>query len=144
MNTMTAPTKDRHLVLGSSEEALTICVLDDEQAMVEMLQESLRCLGFSSIGTSDPQHTLDMIDKGRVRVVMSDGMDGLQFLEQALHHDPGVYVILIGFYSLDNAIATIKRGRFQRDASLLFEIMRATRCANGWTVGTRASWHEKI
>jgi DNA-binding NtrC family response regulator len=41
------------------------------------------------------------------------GMDGLQFLEQALRHDPGVYVILMtGFYSLDNAIGAIKRGAY--------------------------------
>jgi len=117
MNTVTAPTKEGHLVLGSSEDALTVCVLDDEQGMVEMLQESLRCLGFSSIGTNDPHHAPDLIDQGRVRVVMSDikmpGMAGLQFLEQALQHDPGVYVILMtGFYSLDNAIATIKRGAY--------------------------------
>ncbi len=117
MNTMTAPTKEGHLVLGSSEDALTVCVLDDEQGMVEMLQESLRCLGFSSVGTCDPQYALDLIDQGRVRVVMSDikmpGMDGLHFLEHALHHDPGVYVILMtGFYSLDNAIAAIKRGAY--------------------------------
>src|SRR6266699_3514769 len=117
MNTMTAPAKEGHLVLGSSEDALTVCVLDDQQGMVDMLQESLRCLGYSSIGTCDPQYALEMIDQGRVRVVMSDikmpGIDGLQFLQQALQHDPGVYIILMtGFYSLDNAIAAIKRGAY--------------------------------
>ena len=114
---MTAPTKEGHFVPGSSDDAMTVCVLDDEPTMVEMLQESLRCLGFASIGTSDPQHALELIEQGRIRVVMSDikmpAMDGLQFLEQAMHRDPGVYVLLMtGFYSLDNAIAAVKRGAY--------------------------------
>src|SRR6202049_1980041 len=111
MNTLIAPTREGHLVRGSSDDAMTICVMDDEPAMVDMLQESLRCLGFASIGTCDPQYALEMIDQGRARVVMSDikmpAMDGPQFLEQAMHRDPGVYVILTtGFYSLEDRKST--------------------------------------
>ena len=96
---------------------MTVCVLDDEPSMVDMLQESLRCLGFSSIGTSDPHYALELIEQSRVRVVMSDikmpEMDGLKFLEQAIQRDPGVYVMLMtGYYSIDNAIAAIKRGAY--------------------------------
>src|SRR6202045_3786823 len=117
MNAMTAHAREANIVLGSSEDALTVCVLDGEPGMVESLQETLRCLGFGSIGTCDPDFGLEMIEQNRARVVMSDikmpGMDGIHFLEKALQKDPGVYVILMtGFYSHENAIAAIKRGAY--------------------------------
>ena len=41
------------------------------------------------------------------------GMDGLQFLEQAMQRDPGIYVLLMtGYYSIENAIGAIKRGAY--------------------------------
>ena len=106
-----------HIVAGSSPDALNVCVLDDEPSLVEMMQESLRCLGFASISTSDPQHALELIRKGEIRVLISDikmpGMDGFQFMERALECDPGVYIILMtGFYSIENAISSIKRGAY--------------------------------
>ena len=39
------------------------------------------------------------------------GMDGLQFLEPAIHRDPGIYVLLMsGYSSLDNDIVAVNRG----------------------------------
>lgn len=117
MNTTSVIEKEHRFVAGCSEDSLTVCVLDDEHGIVEVLQESLRCLGFASIGTCDPEHALELIEQGRVRVVLSDirmpGTDGLKFLELALQRDPGIYVILMtGYYSLDNAIAAIKHGAY--------------------------------
>lgn len=114
---MTPTARLGNYIPGISEDSMTVAVLDDEPGMVEMLQESLRCLGFGSIGTSDPKYALELIEQGRVRVVMSDikmpGVDGLQFLQQSLQRDPGVYVILMtGYYSLENAIAAVKRGAY--------------------------------
>lgn len=117
MNTTSVIEKEHRFVAGCSEDSMTVSVLDDEQGIVEVLQESFRCLGFASIGTCEPEHALELVEKGRVRVVLSDirmpGTDGLKFLELALQRDPGVYVILMtGYYSLDNAIAAIKHGAY--------------------------------
>ena len=96
---------------------LTVCVLDDEPTLVEMLQAMVESFGYIAVGTSDPQEALEHIRAGRCRVVLSDlkmaSMDGFAFLEQSLQRDPGIHVILMtGFYSLDSAIEAIKRGAY--------------------------------
>jgi DNA-binding NtrC family response regulator len=110
-------TAERETGRHISQEPLNVCILDDEAPMVEMLHDTLEHLGFAPSGTSDPQQALELISRGRARVVLCDikmpTMDGLAFLEQALQRDPGVYVILMtGFYSIESAIGAIKRGAY--------------------------------
>ena len=104
-------------VISAPHDTLTVCILDDEAPVLEMLQASVERLGYSAVGTTDPQEALEHIREGRCRVVLTDlkmpAMDGLTFLEQALQQDPGIHVILMtGFYSLDSAIEAIKRGAY--------------------------------
>jgi DNA-binding NtrC family response regulator len=60
---------------------------------------------------------LEQIGNGKCPVVLCDinmqALDGLNFLQQALQHDPGVYVILISDgYSIELAVEAIKRGAY--------------------------------
>jgi DNA-binding NtrC family response regulator len=104
-------------IVSLARKNLPICVLDDEDDIVELASERLTKAGFPTMGTSNPQDVLEKIRHGVCRAVLADykmpGMDGLAFLEKALQCDPGMYVILVtGFYSVDSAIEAIKRGAY--------------------------------
>src|SRR2546427_8437476 len=101
----------------SSPATIDMCVVDDDPSIVEMLGETLSNFGYRCFGTSDPQEALEFVGNGKGRIVLCDlkmpSMGGWTFLEQALHRDPGVYVILMtGFYSIDSAIEAIKHGAY--------------------------------
>ncbi len=111
----TAATKNGSVI--TQREIMTVCIVDDEISMVEMLQTTVEHFGYTAVGTTSPKEALEHIRAGRCRVVLSDlkmpEMDGLKFLEQALECDPGIHVILLtGFYSLDSAVEAIKRGAY--------------------------------
>ena len=113
---MTAPaTRDAPAIVP--RETLTVCIVDDEASMLEMLQTAVEHMGFETLATTKPEEALEHIRTSRCRVVITDikmpAMDGLTFLERALERDPGICVILVtGFYSLDSAIEAIKRGAY--------------------------------
>jgi len=96
---------------------LSVCVLDDDSDLVKIIAEILQRAGFDATCTTDPHKALEVIRAGRSPVVISDiqmpVMDGFQFLEKALEIDSSIRVVLVtGHYSLDSAIAAIKRGAY--------------------------------
>jgi DNA-binding NtrC family response regulator len=114
---MSAYTSPEVAVQDSRQPIVDICVVDNDVATVEMLCETLTSFGYRCFGTADPYEGLRYVGKGKGRIVLYDmkmpTMDGLAFLKEALHQDPGVYVILTtGFYSIDSAIEAIKHGAY--------------------------------
>src|SRR6202142_964351 len=100
-----------------SRKNLSICILDGEADLVELISRRLEATGFPVSGTTSAQEALQKVRSGSCRVVVADmkmpGMDGLAFLEKALQCDPGMYVILMtGFYAVDSAIEVIKHGAY--------------------------------
>ncbi len=114
---MSSDTSPEVAVQDSCQPIVDICVVDDDVATVEMLCETLTSFGYRCFGTTDPYEGLRYVGKGKGRIVLCDlkmlTMDGLAFLKEALHQDPGVYVILTtSFYSIDSAIEAIKHGAY--------------------------------
>jgi DNA-binding NtrC family response regulator len=103
------------LEIATPKAAFTPCILDDDPAQLEMLGEQIASFGYEAIRTADPEEALRLVRAGRCRLVLADvhlpGMDGYEFLDQALRCDPGVNVVMItGDYTLDSALEAIRRG----------------------------------
>src|SRR5690242_6477810 len=99
----------------SSRTSLTPCILDDDPAQLEMLTALVASMGYDSVCTTDCQDALKLIQRGRCRLALVDvhmpGMDGYEFLSQALRIDPGTHILLMtGDYTLDSALDAIRKG----------------------------------
>src|SRR5215813_11133437 len=109
-----------HLIEESKQthiKTLSVCVLDGDRLVVEMLDDIIGEFGYAAHCTSDPSDALEQVGRRACRVILCDAkissVDGVAFLDAVLQRDPGVYVILMATeFSIEAAMDSIRRGAY--------------------------------
>ncbi len=98
---------------------LEILVVDDDEAVREVISSYFSKLGMSVTGATDGRSAIAALERsnGRFKVVVTDlslpGADGLAVLKAAREANPSSYVVIVtGYASLDSAIAAVRLGAY--------------------------------
>ncbi len=100
----------------------TILVVDDEQALLELVEELLRELGYKVLAASNGQQALQQLEKESgidllfSDVVMPGGINGYELAEQAVTKYPDLKVLLTSGYT---EMAVARNGQARFDAHLI-------------------------
>jgi DNA-binding NtrC family response regulator len=102
------------LVLEPAEK-FSLLVIDDEPALLALMQQIFRDLPVDVLTASEPAAALTLLQERQPRLVFLDlrlrNTSGLELLEQILKLDPRTEVILLsGDYSPSEAMEAIRRG----------------------------------
>src|SRR3989441_12399087 len=94
-----------------------ILVVDDEEAIREVVSTMLQAQGFECAAVGNGRVALDYLQKNSIDLVLSDmvmpEMDGLELLEWLRTHDPDVPVIMVtAMHDLSTALEAIRRGAY--------------------------------
>jgi len=92
-----------------------VVVVDDEQVVVDVIEESLRGLDLEIITYTDPRIALQSVKSRRPEILILDlhmpNMNGMQMLEEIVAFDAAIEVFLLtGDYSTTAAVEAIKKG----------------------------------
>lgn len=112
-----APVTTAHVSATSREKNPNILVVDDDQALLDLLHKVLEKFGFEVALAASGKDAIDQVQKFVPDVILLDikmpGMDGITLLKKIKAHDPDIEVIIItGFASLDSAVEALKYGAF--------------------------------
>ncbi len=94
-----------------------IVIVDDEEAIREMLREFCEDEGYQVTAVGDGQAALQMVRSEPVQAVVTDlvlpGMDGIDVLEHVLHVNAQIAcIVMTGYGTIERAVRAMKAGAF--------------------------------
>jgi len=92
-----------------------VVIVDDDEAVAQLLHDSLKDLGIEIITCGDSQLALEIITVKRPQIVIADlhmpNISGMELLDKTLNFDPAIEVFLLtGDYSPRGAVEAIQKG----------------------------------
>jgi len=94
---------------------ISLLIVDDNPASLELLSAALRPTGATIFTTQDPEDALRLVSLHRPRIVLTDlvmpKLSGIDLLERVVALDPTIDVILMtAHYTTETAVEAIKKG----------------------------------
>ncbi len=130
------------------EDKFRILVVDDEKNIQEMLSRHFRFLGYDVLTASNGREALELMDKKRCDVVITDikmpVMDGVELIRQVHKQYPMTHVIVItGYVTMENVLACMRHGA---DTCVYkpLEDLKELEGAVGQAVEHLKHWQEKL
>jgi DNA-binding NtrC family response regulator len=103
-------------VTGSHTQSdLPILVVEDDAAILELLEEELQEAGYKTLGVSSAEEAMLTLSHSEVAMIISDvrlpGMSGMQLLEQLRQEGSRVgFIVITAFGTIDQAVEALKIG----------------------------------
>jgi DNA-binding NtrC family response regulator len=101
--------------MASPVDPITLVAIDDDPAMLELIEDVLGQPGLDIIKTTDAERGLELVQQKHAAIVICDvtmpKLDGMTVLQRIVEDDVTVDVFLLtGQYSTDAAVQAIKLG----------------------------------
>ncbi|WP_242597208.1 sigma-54-dependent transcriptional regulator [Billgrantia sulfidoxydans] len=98
-----------------SHTDLPILIVEDDAAILELLEEELQEAGYRTLGVGSAEEAVVTLSHSEVALVISDvrlpGMSGMQLLEQLRHEGSRVgFIVITAFGTIDQAVEALKIG----------------------------------
>jgi signal transduction histidine kinase len=94
-----------------------VLIVDDDAAILEVLEMRMNAMGFEVTATADPARALEAVEAGRFDLglvdLRMDAMDGIALMEAIHRHQPRLPVLIMTAHgTIETAVDAVQRGAF--------------------------------